>query len=590
MQSKTTWIILVIALLLILVGDLLAMAVQTDWGNIKVRDVRFVGSGGEIVSALLYIPKGVTADHPAPGIVAIHGYINSRETQDSFAIEFARRGYVVLAPDQTGHGYTDPPAFADGFGGISPLRYISTLDIVDPKNIGLEGHSMGGWASVIAASAIPDGYQSMVLEGSSTGTYGAPDGTATFPRNLCLVYSQWDEFSNLMWGSPIAKDIVKTDKLKTVFNTTSDVMPGKVYGSIDDGTARILYQPVCTHPWDSFNPVAVGYAVDWFQKTLKGGNTLPPSDQSWPWKEFGNLMALAGFFLLVFPVGSLILKIPFFSGLSQEPAEPKPIKGIGWWIGVILLIIITAVTYFPLKDIPTKLAIPATAFFPQNITTQIMFFDVVLGIITAVLFLLWHFVWNRKTGANGDTYGLSWDMKLKWSMVGKSLLVAALAALAAYITLSFSAWAFTVDYRIWIFAVKPLSPLQFQIFLCYLIPFALLWIPLATLLHGELRPVIKGKTVGLWPEMIINALVLVMGYVLIFLFQYIPLMLGGTLALPDEHLFSIIAITFLLAIPINAFVLTYFFRKTGHIYVGAFLVTILMTAQIVAAEAIHFAF
>ena len=81
-----------------------------------------------------------------------------------------------------------------------------------------------------------------------------------------------------------------------------------------------------------------------------------------------------------------------------------------------------------------------------------------------------------------------------------------------------------------------------------------------------------------------------MGYVLIFLFQYIPLMLGGTLSLPDEHLFSIIAITFLLIIPIQAFILTYFFRKTGHIYVGAFLVTILMTAQIVAAQAIHFAF
>jgi len=32
-------------------------------------------------------PKGVTAKNPAPGIVAIHGYINSRETQDGFAIE-----------------------------------------------------------------------------------------------------------------------------------------------------------------------------------------------------------------------------------------------------------------------------------------------------------------------------------------------------------------------------------------------------------------------------------------------------------------------------------------------------------------------
>jgi fermentation-respiration switch protein FrsA (DUF1100 family) len=67
-------------------------------------DVRFIGTGGSPMSALLYVPPGATAAAPAPGILAVHGYINSRETQSGFAIEFARRGYVVLALDQTGHG------------------------------------------------------------------------------------------------------------------------------------------------------------------------------------------------------------------------------------------------------------------------------------------------------------------------------------------------------------------------------------------------------------------------------------------------------------------------------------------------------
>ena len=88
-----------------------------------------------MMSGLLYIPssvyskddKGATKIVPAPGIVAIHGYINSRETQDGFAIEYARRGYVVLASDQTGHGYSDGPAFANGFGGPDALAYLRTL-------------------------------------------------------------------------------------------------------------------------------------------------------------------------------------------------------------------------------------------------------------------------------------------------------------------------------------------------------------------------------------------------------------------------------------------------------------------------------
>ena len=105
------------------------------------------------MSGLLYIPPNATPQIPAPGILAVHGYINSRETQDGFAIEFARRGYVVLALDQTGHGYSDPPAFAGGFGGPDGLAYLRSLEFVDKNNIGLEGHSMGGWTVLAAATA-----------------------------------------------------------------------------------------------------------------------------------------------------------------------------------------------------------------------------------------------------------------------------------------------------------------------------------------------------------------------------------------------------------------------------------------------------
>src|SRR4030043_159204 len=176
-------IMLAVALLVILMGKLMAYMTQTDWGNVQVRDVRFEGTNGLTLGALLYVPKDVTAKNPAPGILPTHGYITPRETQDGFAIEFARRGYVVLAIDQTGHGYSDPPAFANFFGGPDGLRYLRSLDIVDKNNIGLEGHSMGCWAIVNAASILGDtSYKSMVLVSSATGVY-APPGSTTFPRN-----------------------------------------------------------------------------------------------------------------------------------------------------------------------------------------------------------------------------------------------------------------------------------------------------------------------------------------------------------------------------------------------------------------------
>ena len=180
-------------------GSLLAHLTQTS-GGIKIEDIRFKGAKGNTMSALLYIPPNATPQTPAPGILAVHGYINSRETQDGFAIEFARRGYVVLALDQTGHGYSDGPAFSNGFGGPDGLAYLRSLDIVDKTNIGLEGHSMGGWTVLAAATAMPNDYKAMVLEGSSTGKPFAADGTPTWPRNLALVFAQYEEFSTLMWG------------------------------------------------------------------------------------------------------------------------------------------------------------------------------------------------------------------------------------------------------------------------------------------------------------------------------------------------------------------------------------------------------
>ena len=85
--------VLLVALLMIGLGGLLAWSVQTDGGQIKIKDIRFVGTNGTVMSALLYVPKNATVKTPAPGVLAVHGYINTRETQDGFAIEFARRGY-----------------------------------------------------------------------------------------------------------------------------------------------------------------------------------------------------------------------------------------------------------------------------------------------------------------------------------------------------------------------------------------------------------------------------------------------------------------------------------------------------------------
>jgi len=583
-QKKSVSRLLVVAIILILGGGLLAHLIQTS-GGVEIRDIRFVGNNGQLVSALLYVPEGASKKNPAPGIVATHGYINSRETQDGFAIEFARRGYVVLAPDQSGHGFSDPPAFANGFGGLDTLQYLRTLDIVDKDNIGLEGHSMGGWASVIAANANPDGYQSIVLEGSSTGTY-CPPGTPTFPRNLLVVFDKYDEFSKLMWGTPIAIDALKGDKMKAVFGTTEPVEVGKLYGSIEEGTARKLTMPSMTHPMLHFSTEAIGDAIEWMQATLKGGNAIPPSDQIWYWKEIGTLIAMIGMILLLFAIGGYLLRTNYFKELNEAPTPRKSLSGFGWWIGAVIIILLPIPVYVWAWTLNGKGIAQKSFLLPQEITTTVMFWAVGVGVISLILLLLWHLLSNRKKGASFADYGFTWkDKRLQWGKIGKSFLLALIVVVAAYLTLAFSDWAFKTDYRIWVFAIKPMTTLHFGMGLRYLIPLAFYFLIVGLVLHGEMR-----RDATTWKEMVLNILLMIGAYVVFLLVQYIPLFSGGTLLLPEAHLPTILLIQFLPIFTIVALVSTYFYRKTGHVFVGSFINAMLVTWIIVAGQATHYHF
>ncbi len=571
-----------IGIVLALVGCIVAALVQTGGGTIAVKDLRFNGPGGSVMSALLYVPKTATSKTPAPAILAVHGYINSRETQDGFAIEYARRGYVVLALDQTGHGYSDPPAFANGFGGPAGLAYLRGLDIVDKDNIGLEGHSMGGWTILAAAITTPDAYKSMVLEGSSTGAPFAAEGSTTWPRNLAVVFSTMDEFSTLMWGVPRGADAPKSAKLQKVFGAAGPVEVGKVYGSIADGSARVLYQPNVTHPGDHISNAAIGHSIDWFAQTLKGGKAIATGDQVWGWKELGTFAGFIGFVFLILGLGGMLLGTKAFAPSVRALPATKGITGGGWWIGAIIMMAIPILTFFPFFKVGALL--PASWLFPQTITTQIMVWAVLNGLISLVLFLLWHFLSNKKAGGSAASYGLAGGGTALWKGIGSDLLLASVVAAAGCLLLELADYFFKVDFRLWILALKPLSLPQFGIFLRYIIPFAAFFLMSSVALNGQMRlPGAKAST-RFWA----NMMLLAGGFVVFLAAEYLPLFAGGTLLTASEPLNTIVAIQFLPLMVVASLISTWFFERTGRVYAGAFLNAIFVTWYIVAGQAVQF--
>ena len=188
----------------------MANGIQTDNGNIKISEGVIQTDVGNI-SYKLYKPKTATRENKAPGVLLLHGYQNDHETCRAYSIELARRGVVVLAIDEYGHGKSEPGLLERGFvnhkvsvnygeedeargtykkiggtnrykilmnfsnlsffrdyysrdaegnsiknsaeGGIEGYKWLSELEYVDPTRLAVSGHSMGTWASWSVSAA-----------------------------------------------------------------------------------------------------------------------------------------------------------------------------------------------------------------------------------------------------------------------------------------------------------------------------------------------------------------------------------------------------------------------------------------------------
>ncbi|WP_164102321.1 neutral/alkaline non-lysosomal ceramidase N-terminal domain-containing protein [Candidatus Laterigemmans baculatus] len=118
---------------------------------------------GPRTTAHLYLPNDLEPGQRRPGILALHptsplgkgivageGPLPNR----NYAVELAQRGYVVLAPDYPSFGddadynfHLDPYVSGSMKGIVNHMRGVDLLSAredVDPKRIGVIGHSLGG--------------------------------------------------------------------------------------------------------------------------------------------------------------------------------------------------------------------------------------------------------------------------------------------------------------------------------------------------------------------------------------------------------------------------------------------------------------
>lgn len=566
--------LLCIGLAMMLLGSVLAAVIQTDFGNVELKEVELVTSENASIAGLLYIPKGASAENPRPAIICVHGGNSNRQAQSSFAIEFARRGYVAFSIDTSKNGRSSQTAAASN-GHIAAIEYIQSLDFVDQENIGAEGHSMGGFIlSAIANNGI-QGIKSVLLNGVSVGfNEGVDPSPESLHVNICYVIGQYDENAGpTNWKVNGPRYAHTAPDVKLVFGTDDDIKVGEWYGSAEENNLRIMYQPAQFHTWMLYSPAVVKLNLDFFATTMEGGSSLDSGSQIWMWKEVGTAVSYIGLFLIVFALMGILLGRLWFRPAITERMQPQMKSSPLYWICVLLMAVVPIIAVQPIYLKEKEIFSKVPYLIVEHINGVLLW-----QLVTVAIILVINIVMKKMT----KEYDWTQDKKLyvvEWKSVGRSALVAAIAFGLSYTAVHLAYFFFKAPVEFLQAEADLFTLLRFQTFLAYL-PFYGVYYLLLGYVQMSGLDVQDGSGRRLY---LLTTLTNALGIVLFALVFYGSVPIYGISLLHSSRFVGGVLVNFIPGILICSILQVYAYRKTGNIYTGAFTSALIFTWMSVAS-------
>lgn len=565
-----------IALLVTIVMSLLNWGVVSGWGKVDIEEIALVGDNGCKYTGLMYIPENATNETPAPTLLTIMGASGNARNHEEYAVEYARRGFIVLSVDNAGSGdATYDSSVEDPFKINVPTKfweYLMDCPLVDKERTVISGHSIGSTGSLhLAAMVNPtvcipiDGYM---------GVYPSEDGLH-YTGMICAVTGDADAQNTDERLEPLA-GLFQLDERITI---DGPLEYNKVYGSFEDGSAKAVYMATSGHEDAMIDTDGMRIQLDFVQQAMEVPNPIPGSNQIWFWKD---IIAQIGMFsfaaTLVFLALFIVQDCAFFQVVKQPMPRNIGLRGVGLAISVVLSLLIPVIVLktgsFGLTSLFSTGKVTLFAMGRANRAFTVVIGLALMGFLT---FLLYFFTDGKRHKATIRDYGLvaEGDTKLNFVLIGKALLVAFIVIFAGFAYLRLQRELLGTDFYCLYWGYKPIAWNKFIYMFPYIVVWMICFAMAAVGMNVERRlPETGNEAKDTAIAIVVNVVLAVSTIAAVLIIQYVlqtqVLMRTGTaMASWDADLTRLWGMP--AGMTVGVACNTYCYRKTGNIWLGVFL-------------------
>ena len=348
------------------------------------------------------------------------------------------------------------------------------------------------------------------------------------------------------------------------------------------------------------NRTSIGTQIDFVQKVIDAPNPIPGSSQIWLWKDILGLLGMISFVALLLVTAMMLMEqIPALSYVRQELPRNVGLRGVGLAISVCAALVIPVLALYTGCFGIQKLFGAVSAYSNveygifrlrfTNIGLSVVIVLTVIGLAFLGLFLATDGKKQRVTLHDMGLVGPG-KKKLDWTLIGKAFLVALLTLFIGYAYLALQRSILRTDFYCLFFGIKVIPSRKF----IYFVPYILIWVIcflLSSISHNVERrlPSTGSESKDLAIAMVFNGVLNMLAVLVMVLVEnYCQIHNGaGVYGLPTFGT----DITRLWGMPIGLFFgaagSTYCYRKTGTIWLGAFLMGIMVSLMACTFGCLH---